>query len=708
MSREPNGYMERRTGRLASDGVRLLQRDSAAREWQYVPLFRLNPGDAVPTYRVANKSAVRRRGNFRMTKSTRRWRLPALLAITALGAGVLALGASPRPGHRGLTITRIAGRTGPKPPLPSPPTRSRPARPPHSSSAGTTSPTRWPATTPPGSSTHPILLSGTTRVPPFTLTALNTLNDDQRPAPRRHQRPQPERRQPAARHRPHGQPHRGRRPLRHRRRIALGPRRRRRRRQRGRRARPPSCRRASTSPTRWPLARSSSTRTSRSCSPGWRAADGHQSTLTTLGIEHVIITGGPVAIPASMEAELDGMGIPSSASRAPPGSTPPSPWPSRPAPTSASRTSTSTSRLLATSPTRWPVARTAARRPPPRSWCRPRHERYDFDAVCDALKAIAPNVATAHAFGGPLAISDAVLAAMDTCATPDRPRPGHRPDRASRAPATSTRSSRPPTTPSSPSPTTPTTPSGSTAWPSTQAAFEAALTAGDDITYTNDTTPADVDVHDLTNRTVTSRHGRRGRHPGAEQLRHHQPGHRRPRAAGRSPTTRAPTSSPARQHRALFEQNVSEGDTITVTEAAGVKTYHADQRHDDRRRHPHGQLAGRHHRLPGRSVRRPVRGSSSAATSPSRRLAANAAPRTTPSAASPPTGPALRRRFGRRHPRLLAGRWHRALRLTNAAPPVQTGQAIDDLEHRRPRHVHVREADGDRRSGRLHGHSRSR
>ena len=117
-----------------------------------------------------------------MTKSTRRWRLPALLAITALGAGVLALGASPAQATADFAVTRLAGNT-------------------RSDTAAAIALQTFPA--PGGAPTAiivrddtfpdalagnyaagllpggaPILLSGTNAVPSVTMSALTTLGTD--------------------------------------------------------------------------------------------------------------------------------------------------------------------------------------------------------------------------------------------------------------------------------------------------------------------------------------------------------------------------------------------------------------------------------------------------------------------------------------------------------------------------------------------------
>jgi hypothetical protein len=136
----------------------------------------------------------------------------------------------------------------------------------------------------------------------------------------------------------------------------------------------------------------------------------------------VIITGGPVAVAASMETELAQAGI-----------------------TSVERiagTTRYTTALALTSKAgaafdfsiehvdfatgeNFPDALAGGphggRRLSPIVLVPPATSGADFDAVCDTLQFVSPAVATGHAFGGPGALSDASLAAMTACGRPIPP-----------------------------------------------------------------------------------------------------------------------------------------------------------------------------------------------------------------------------------------------------------------------------------------------
>ena len=144
--------------------------------------------------------------------------------------------------------------------------------------------------------------------------------------------------------------------------------------------------------------------------------------LIDLSIEHVIITGGGAAIPTSIEGELATTGVTSSERIA--GDTR-----FTTALALANKAGTSfgfqASHVNLATGGNFPDALAggphAGLEQVPIILVPAAASGADFNAVCGALSAIAPVVASGHAFGGVAAIADALLAALDNCATPTGP-----------------------------------------------------------------------------------------------------------------------------------------------------------------------------------------------------------------------------------------------------------------------------------------------
>lgn len=230
-----------------------------------------------------------------------------------------------------------------------------------------------------------------------------------------------------------------------------------------------------------------------------------KAALTTLGIDHVIITGGPVAVPAAVDAELSGMGI--GVERI-----------------AGDTRFTTAIQLAVKAGTAFGFQdehvnlATAANFPdalaggphggkelaatilvPPTAT-----SGDDFDDVCAALDAIDATLATAHAFGGPVAIAEAVLTAIDACGTPDGPAAG-----TGQVVTVNNGTDQYQFVQASNNAVISVTHDAQDTFrvdgaAVNQAVFEGAITPGDQITFTDDATATDADVHDLTNVTLTS------------------------------------------------------------------------------------------------------------------------------------------------------------------------------------------------------------
>lgn len=227
--------------------------------------------------------------------------------------------------------------------------------------------------------------------------------------------------------------------------------------------------------------------------------------LEALGVEHVIITGGPIALPSTVETALNGLGITYERIAGP------------------TRFHTAFA-LAAKAGTDFGFTNehvnfaTAANFPdalaggphggkelaatilvPPT----PTHE--NAADVCAALTAIAPTLKTAHAFGGPVAIPEAVLTALDVCASgPAAPAAG-----TGQVVTVTNGSDQYSFVQNSDNEEVTVTHDAQDTFTVdgtavSQAIFEGAITPGDTITFTDDTSATDADVHALTNVTVLS------------------------------------------------------------------------------------------------------------------------------------------------------------------------------------------------------------